>query len=262
MADPAAATGSGQPRPDGWPTDALLVVTAVPDEPPHALAMPFLDATIIAVDDLADVTVTGHFNIIYLRSRSFDLAGLDAATRWALPALRPGGRMIVDLGTEDSDPPTAGARMPAFAGLRWEGLHVVNGRPCAVVGPGHPAPDAPVGMGLVTARSALLLARRPDGMSPRVTLDRAAARRLLESRRRSEQALLARLETLAVEVERLRGARRPLGWRLARRSRAAHVVVGLLRLPWRLAERAARALRGHVRQPAGPRTAGAAPVTE
>lgn len=212
---------------DGQPRD-LLVLTDAQRSGRNALALPFQDATVIEADTAEQINVEGRFDAIVIDRCCYDPQWLDSTADKLLAALRPGGRVIVTM------QPTPDAfqvnKSATLTGLAWQGLASLNGQPCAVLyaddqGTAHAGPF------LHTARIAIQLATSGESS--------AAIARYVESRGRSERALLLHLRALAEELARERWQHR--GVALVRtvlyRSKAGRGILRVLRPYWRTARR-------------------------
>jgi hypothetical protein len=219
----------------------LLVLTDSLHRGRDALALPFRQATVRELDADA-IQIEGQFDTIVI-DQSVDLRRLEATVRNALPTLRDGGLMIIAFDPDEgAAPPAPGSTTPAFAGLRWNGLATLNGRPCALltVDDGSSPDPPPPGVLLTTVDEALRLAHEWHAPT-RAALDRARTRltEQLDERRLSEHALLDQLAVLANELEQ---ARRQLTWlnatrALLDRSRSGRAALQVLRPARRLARR-------------------------
>ena len=211
-----------------------------------APALPFRDATVVGVAAEADgVGIEGKFDTIVIDGDPGDLHRIDALTRIAIPALRPGGRVIVPLdpvGTEES--PGSPVEPPTFAGLHWHGLAVLNARPCGVLSLDH-SDAPPIAPMLVTANMTLRLASgAAGGGGVYIPVDRVlnVSAQHRADRRRGEQALLGHLSAMADELDRTRRRLQqpPTLRAVVLGSKWARPLLPLLRPIWRLARKARR----------------------
>jgi hypothetical protein len=227
----------------------LLVLTDTRHRGRDALALPFRQATVRELDiDAIPADFKGQFDTIVI-DQSVDLHRLEATVRKVFPTLRDGGLMIIAFDPDDdAERPNPGSTTPTFAGLRWNGLATLNGRPCALltVDDGSSPDPAPPGVLLTTVDEALRLAHEWHAPT-RAALDRARTRltEQLDERRLSEHALLDQLAVLANELEQ---ARRQLTWlnatrALLDRSRPGRAALQVLRPARRLARRLATRVR-------------------
>jgi hypothetical protein len=217
----------------------LLVLTDAARYGRDALALPFRHTTVIEVDGGEEPPgLQAEFDTIAIDRAAVDLARFDAIAGWALAALRPDGRIIITLDPADpASTPRSPTGAPTLAGLEWDGLAMLNGRPCALLRAGeHPDAVSPIaGALLTTAEQAFRLAAERST----VMRERAATllTRDLDARHRSEDALFGHLDALAGQLDEVRRRHqgRELMRTVLRRFRVGRGVLRVLRPYRRLA---------------------------
>jgi hypothetical protein len=223
-----------------WLEQGLLVLTDGRCRGRSALALSFREAVLVDCDAERDIgAIKGQFRTVAIELSTLDLDRVARLTDAVVPALRPGGRVVVLL-DPDADI-AAGPGDREFGGLAWEGLATLDGRLGAVLRAGATS-TTPVAAMLATAMTAQRLASA-DAEGER-------ARRMLvrhvDARRASEDALLRHLETLVaqLELERREHQGRALARTVLRRSAAGRALLRGLRLLRRLTGRLRRGVRG------------------
>lgn len=229
----------------------LLVLTDGRRHGRYALQLPFRDATVMepASDEIPDIS--GKYDALVIDRSRLDLGWLADAVRAAVPALRPDSPVIVVLGSGGGrpalTPPGPVPEAGGLGGLRWWGLGMVNGQPCAALRVADDPDQPPTSVAdlLVTADLAVRLAAGGNRASGQVGSGpaRDAPARHLEDRRQSEHALLRRLAETVSELDRERKRRgRPATpvRDLLRRSRIGRGVLRAIRPARRLADRLRR----------------------
>lgn len=206
--------------------DDLFVVTAASTGTSAALALPFLDATIVDISAFDDAvpSVARYDMLVVDVPFCHDL--FSRAVRRASDVLRPGGRMLLTVGGSawpDHHPDT----VAALDALRWEGLTVVGGQLFAVLQPGPGARSGEVAGLLTTADQAARLAVEAAAAAAPAT---DAVLRELDARQASESALLQHLGKLTEELEEVRRQHQGLrlGQTVLRRSKSGRVVLRAL----------------------------------
>jgi SAM-dependent methyltransferase len=186
-----AVSGEGQDRFDG-------------------LTVPFADATVVACLTGETDLIRDEFDTVVVGRDTVDWQSLNETAALAARVLRPGGRLVLMLPLAD----TATSEPSNQAGLNWHGLSVLNGRPCAVLGLAGTTGGHQDTMALLaTADAACRLTLAHAGWEAAgLTTDefRAMVAREVEDRRRSEQALLGRIDRLVAELDERRRRHRML----------------------------------------------------
>jgi hypothetical protein len=236
MTSPVSAVGGDPILASGWDhrheAHGLLVLVGPDGQRLRPPALPFRDVTVIGVGTARAGDLVGEFDVVVVSPGAPDASAFDAIVRTLLPALRPGGHVMVMLPAwrGAANTRTAEATLE-LEGLTWRGLDRLDGRPCAVMRRTVAADKRPgaAGLLLATASAACHLALADPTLCDRGVDDvTTVAVRGFEARRRSEQALLRHLDTL---VQALEDERRHRGARLVLTA-LAHRRVGraLLRL--------------------------------
>ncbi|MFS8520609.1 MAG: hypothetical protein FWJ87_04295 [Micromonosporaceae bacterium] len=243
-----AVTHAGPDSPD----QELLVLTGGGRDGRRGLTLPFRDATVVGVDGRGHPKVTGTFDTVVLDCDDLDADRLADLAAAATAALRPGGHLFLPLCPGASAADRGGAPPAWLEGLRWQGVRVVDGLPFAVLATAGDGGDPPATTAARVAAAADTARALGALTSGRTEPDGSALARERELRRRSEQALLAYLESLvsALERERARHTVPEAVKSALRRRRAGRAVLRLARWLRRLARRSrvARLLRPATRR--------------
>jgi hypothetical protein len=221
----------------------LLVLTDSAHGGRNGLAMPFRDATVIALEP-GDITrIEGEFDNAVIDRTPTDVASLDCAMSSATRALRRDGHLIVMLPAMQPSPQNE-ADPPALGGLVWRGLATLNNRPCAVLSCRAATDSSADAWPLLAAADlACRLASPPtcDGAGHTPNARGVASPRQMEDRGSAEQALLREVDTLRNELEAERRRHRGLALvsTVLTRRRPGRAMVGAVRKCRRLASRLA-----------------------